>query len=58
MTRRPACDIDFAAARDEGIAHLDGVVSNYEIDIGLPHEELVRRLDDRRKRVAGKKLCR
>lgn len=40
MTRRPACDIDFAAARDEGLAHLDEIVANYETDIHLPHEEL------------------
>ena len=40
MTRRAACGIDFAAARDEGLAHLDEIVSNYETDIRLPREEL------------------
>lgn len=40
MTRRRRCGIDFAAARDEGLAHLDEIVSNYETDIHLPREEL------------------
>jgi chorismate dehydratase len=40
MTRRAVCEIDFAAARDEGLAHLDEIVSNYETDIRLPREEL------------------
>jgi chorismate dehydratase len=40
MTRRAACGIDFASARDEGLAHLDEIVSNYETDIRLPREEL------------------
>ncbi len=36
MTRRDRVDIDFAAARDEGLAHIDEIVTNYEseIDIG------------------------
>lgn len=40
MTRRNVCEIDFAAARDEGLDHLDEIVSNYETDIHLPREEL------------------
>jgi len=40
MTRRAVCEIDFATARDEGLAHLDEIVSNYETDIRLPREEL------------------
>src|SRR5215204_37882 len=31
--------IDFAAARDEGLAHLDGIISNYETEITLPRED-------------------
>lgn len=40
MTGRASCGIDFAAARDEGLDHLDEIVSNYETDIRLPREEL------------------
>jgi chorismate dehydratase len=32
--------IDFAAARDEGLNHLDEIVSNYEAEIPLAREEL------------------
>lgn len=31
--------IDFAAARDEGIAHADEIISNYESQITLPRED-------------------
>ncbi len=31
--------IDFAAARDEGIAHVDEIISNYESQITLPRED-------------------
>lgn len=31
--------IDFAAARDEGLAHLDEIISNYEPEINLAHED-------------------
>jgi chorismate dehydratase len=31
--------IDFAAARDEGLAHAEEIVSNYEKEIKLPREE-------------------
>lgn len=40
MTTRASCEIDFASARDEGLDHLDEIVSNYETDIRLPREEL------------------
>jgi chorismate dehydratase len=40
MTRRDGLDIDFAAARDEGVAHIDEIVSNYETDLTLSREEL------------------
>ncbi|HEY0459920.1 MAG TPA: menaquinone biosynthesis protein [Pyrinomonadaceae bacterium] len=34
-----ACLIDFAAARDEGLAHLDEIISNYETEITLPRAD-------------------
>lgn len=39
MTRSEALEIDFAAARDEGLAHIEEIVSNYENEIPLPREE-------------------
>lgn len=44
MTPRENCDIDFAAARDEGLAHLEEIVANYESDITLPREDMLRYL--------------
>jgi chorismate dehydratase len=32
--------IDFAAARDEGIAHLDDIAAGYEAQLGLTREEI------------------
>jgi chorismate dehydratase len=40
MTRRRSVDIDFAAARDEGVEHIGEIVSNYETDISLSRDEL------------------
>lgn len=40
MTRAAHCDIDFAAARDEGLEHIDEIVSNYETDLPLTREDL------------------
>ena len=40
MTRLDKVSIDFAAARDEGLAHIDEIVSNYESDIPLSRREL------------------
>lgn len=40
MTRHERVDIDFAAARDEGLAHLDEIVANYETDIRLGPGEM------------------
>ena len=34
--RGAAQAIDFAAARDEGLRHLDEIISNYETEILLP----------------------
>lgn len=40
MTQRAAIDIDFARARDEGLAHLDEIAANYQNDIALPPGEM------------------
>lgn len=40
MTRRTKLAIDFAAARDEGLAHLDEIVANYDSDIRLGTGEM------------------
>jgi chorismate dehydratase len=40
MTLREKCDIDFAAARDEGLEHLDDIVANYAPAIGLDQTEM------------------
>lgn len=43
MARKDAADIareiDFAAVRDEGLAHLDEIISNYETEITLIRED-------------------
>ena len=46
MTRRDRVDIDFAAARDEGLRHLEEIVANYESQIQLSHGELVNYLSN------------
>lgn len=38
--------IDFAAARDEGIAHADEIISNYESQITLPREDFKKYLTE------------
>jgi len=40
MTRREKVAIDFASARDEGIAHIDEIIANYETDIHLGRDEM------------------
>jgi len=40
MTRRGAIDIDFPSARDEGLAHIDEIVANYESDIHIGPGEM------------------
>ncbi len=40
MTHLDAVDIDFAAARDEGLEHLDEIIANYGTDIGLGENEM------------------
>ena len=41
MTRREKLSIDFASARDEGLMHLDEIVSNYDSEIGLDRAEMM-----------------
>jgi len=38
--------IDFAAARDEGLEHLDEIVANYQTDINLPREDFKKYLSE------------
>jgi chorismate dehydratase len=46
MTRRERIAIDFAAARDEGLAHIDEIIANYETDIRLGHDEMRKYLSE------------
>jgi chorismate dehydratase len=39
MTRRENCEIDFAAARDEGLAHIDAITASYRDKIPLSEDE-------------------
>ncbi|MCS6874186.1 MAG: menaquinone biosynthesis protein [Pyrinomonadaceae bacterium] len=45
MTKRDSCSIDFASARDEGLEHLEEIVSNYQ-GIGLSREEFISYLEN------------
>ncbi|HVE57157.1 MAG TPA: menaquinone biosynthesis protein [Pyrinomonadaceae bacterium] len=38
--------IDFAAARDEGLAHLDEIIRNYETEINLPRADFKKYLSE------------
>jgi chorismate dehydratase len=38
--------IDFAAARDEGLTHLDEIIRNYETEITLPREDFKKYLSE------------
>lgn len=38
MTRRETCDIDFAAARDEGLEHLEEIITNYQAAIDIDRD--------------------
>lgn len=46
MTRKTNCDIDFAAARDEGLSHLDEIVANYQSEIGLNQDDMLSYLSE------------
>ena len=41
MTRRDRVDIDFSAARDEGLRHLDAIAANYQEEIGLARADMI-----------------
>jgi chorismate dehydratase len=41
-----ARNIDFAAMRDEGLAHLDEIIANYETEIHLTHEDFKKYLSE------------
>lgn len=41
MTRASASPLDFAAARDEGVAHIDEIAANYTDQIGIGAADLV-----------------
>ena len=40
MTRRESCEINFASARDEGLAHADDIAANYASEIGLSRDDM------------------
>jgi chorismate dehydratase len=40
MSRHDRPVVDFAAARDEGLEHIDEIIANYGPDIGLQQEEM------------------
>ena len=46
MTHGEAAPIDFAAARNEGLEHIDEIAANYFNDIDLPLDELKRYLTE------------
>jgi len=46
MTRREKSDIDFAAARDEGLEHIDEIVSNYITELPVGRDNLVEYLSE------------
>ena len=46
MTRRNKVAINFAAARNEGLAHIEEIISNYESEISLRRGELKQYLSD------------
>lgn len=46
MTTRDSCEIDFAAARDEGLQHISEIAANYAPQTGLEISTLVEYLSD------------
>lgn len=44
--KETAKNIDFARARDEGLHHLDEIISNYETEISLTHEDFKKYLSE------------
>jgi len=46
MTRHDAIDLDIAAARDEGLAHLDEIAANYAPELQISKNEMHRYLSE------------
>ena len=46
MTRAAKSPIDFAAARDEGLEHVEEIISNYQPEIALERDEMRRYLTE------------
>ena len=46
MTRRKSIDIDLAAARDEGLRHLEEIAANYAPELRIDKNEMLRYLSD------------
>ncbi|MEP7212976.1 MAG: menaquinone biosynthesis protein [Acidobacteriota bacterium] len=46
MTRKDVSPIDFAAARDEGVEHVEEIISNYQSEIGIGRDEMRRYLSE------------
>lgn len=46
MTRNHTCEIDFSKARNEGLKHLDEIISNYEKEIPLSHQDFKKYLTE------------
>ncbi len=46
MTANQSCKIDFASIRNEGLNHLDEIVSNYKTEINLPLEDFKKYLSE------------
>jgi len=44
MTLGRTCPIDFAAARDEGLGHIDEIISNYRSELDIADEDMQRYL--------------
>ena len=40
MRSRQSTDVDLAGARDEGLAHVEEIISQYENEVPLPREEI------------------
>ena len=46
MTAQKKCEIDFAGASNEGLNHLAEIISNYETEITLTHEDFKKYLSE------------
>ena len=46
MTRKEKIDIDLAAARDEGLEHLNEIAANYTSQLHISKNEMLRYLSD------------